>query len=220
MALEKHYEKKRENYYSYPRPEMLGYIPRHAKRVLDVGCSAGAFGAALKKVQRCEVVGIEPHPSAAEVAATLLDRVHQGSFESARLDLLGKFDCVVFNDVLEHLIDPWNVLRRTLPLLAEGGTVVASIPNIRHVSTFVDLVLDGKWRYEESGVLDRTHLRFFTKSGMRALFEECGYHVERLEPIGWTQFPMWLSVINRLSNRRFEDLHYAQYACVARILPE
>jgi 2-polyprenyl-3-methyl-5-hydroxy-6-metoxy-1,4-benzoquinol methylase len=110
------------------------------------------------------------------VAATRLDGVINGRFPDDAPDRA--FDCVVFNDVLEHLDDPWRVLRETSSLVAPGGSVVASIPKVRHYSVLLPLALHGRWTYRDSGILDRTHVRFFTRATMVELFETTGWRVE------------------------------------------
>ena len=126
------------------------------------------------------MVGIEADAEAAAVATTRLDRVVAGRFPDDIGPEDGPFDCVVFNDVLEHLVDPWEALRRTKALLTGSGTVVAVIPNIRHVRAVLPLLVRGRWDYADTGLLDRTHLRFFTKASMIELFETTGYTVEAI----------------------------------------
>lgn len=165
------------------RASIVPFVAATARRILDVGCWKGAFGAGLKHLRPgTVVVGIEADAAAAGVAATRLDDVVVGRFPECCHALDGSFDCVVFNDVLEHLVDPWGALRIARSLVADGGRVVACIPNIRHVRAVVPLVLRGRWDYAESGLLDRTHLRFFTKASMIELFESTGYAIESITP--------------------------------------
>lgn len=125
---------------------------------------------------------MEANAAAAAVAATRLDKVIAGRFPEDVGPEEGPFDCVVFNDVLEHLIDPWEALRLTRPLLSEAGRVVAMIPNIRHVRAVMPLLFRGRWDYADTGLLDRTHLRFFTRATMIDLFETAGYTVKSVTP--------------------------------------
>src|SRR5437870_2037661 len=114
-------------YYRYERSEMLGYVPADARKLLEVGCGQGRFSGALKQQRKIEVWGIEKFPEAARAAELVLDRVVISDVESALPALpVGYFDCVVFNDVLEHLLDPWYVLRELHPKLQEHGCVVSS----------------------------------------------------------------------------------------------
>jgi 2-polyprenyl-3-methyl-5-hydroxy-6-metoxy-1,4-benzoquinol methylase len=145
------------------------------KRVLDVGCAAGDLGLVLKQ-RGCRVAGVELDPVAAEAADRILDELLVGDVND--LDLVGhfgkeSFDVVVFGDVLEHLADPVSVLRKVRPLLTKTGSIVASIPNVAHGSIRLAL-LDGRFDYRELGLLDATHLRFFTRGSVHAVFREAG----------------------------------------------
>jgi 2-polyprenyl-3-methyl-5-hydroxy-6-metoxy-1,4-benzoquinol methylase len=171
------------DYFFQERSELVRLIPPGVRRVLDVGCGAGALGAALKRQGLIEVVGVERDPGAAEVARAVLDRVYQNDIEV--LDLpngAGTFDCIVLADVLEHLRDPWGVLRRLAPLLGAHGRLIVSLPNVRHWSVLRGL-LSGEWTYLPAGILDRGHLRFFTLKGGRALLEEAGLAILEVHPV-------------------------------------
>jgi 2-polyprenyl-3-methyl-5-hydroxy-6-metoxy-1,4-benzoquinol methylase len=147
-----------------------------APRVLDVGCATGAVAAALKD-RGCRVAGVEVDKAAAEKARPHLDDLLVGSVQE--LDLLahfgeGAFDAIILADVLEHLEDPTAILRQMRPLLADDGFVVASIPNVAHGSVRLAL-LQGRFEYTEVGLLDRTHLRFFTSTTVDNLFADAGF---------------------------------------------
>lgn len=145
------------------------------KRVLDVGCATGYLARALIS-RGCTVSGFEADPAAAEEARPLLDKLVVGDVEEVDLAAAfgaGNFDVVVFGDVLEHLRDPLTVLRRATRLLAPGGTVVASIPNVAHGSVRLAL-LHGRFDYQPLGLLDFSHLRFFTKASIETLFADAG----------------------------------------------
>ena len=203
-------------YFEHPRSEMLAYVPAQARRVLDVGCGAGVFGAQLRQQRQAEVWGVEPDAQAAAQARGRLDRVFCATFDGCAELPAGHFDCVVFNDVLEHMVEPEAALRRARPLLAPSGVVVASIPNVLEYNTLRDVLLHQDWRYVDAGVLDRTHLRFFTRKSMKRLFESAGYTVARLEGINRFGRSRLLAALNLLTRGRFEDLHYIQFAVVAR----
>jgi 2-polyprenyl-3-methyl-5-hydroxy-6-metoxy-1,4-benzoquinol methylase len=171
-------------YYEHPRPEVRALVPPSARHVVDVGCAAGALGAGLK-VERpgIQVRGVEPSQQAATRARQVLDDVLVGSAEQQPPASWPAPDCVIFADVLEHLTDPWTVLRRWGQRLAPGGAVVASVPNVAHHSVALDLVLRGRWDYEDAGILDRTHLRFFTRESALRLFRNAGLEPTRLERV-------------------------------------
>lgn len=168
--------------YVAQRPDVLALVPESAQSVLDVGCSVGTLGAAIKERNGATVIGIDLDPDMAGVARTRLDDVLIGDVEQllSNGQWNGRsFDCIVFADLLEHLRDPWTVLARAHDLLSEGGTVVASIPNIGHYTTILNL-LRGRWPYRERGLHDRTHLRFFTLHSIREIFAGAGLRITRI----------------------------------------
>jgi SAM-dependent methyltransferase len=166
------------------RPEVVRLIPE-VQRLLDIGCSRGGFAAALRRIpgRVGELWGIEPNPGAAEQAREHFDHVITGLYPND-LPSTEPFDAVVFNDVLEHMVDPWATLAFTREILAPRGLVVASIPNVRYWEVLWDLVVHDRWTYTETGSLDKTHLRFFTRSSACELLTTSGYEIERVEP-GW-----------------------------------
>jgi methionine biosynthesis protein MetW len=171
--------------YENPRPEVQALVPGTARRILDLGCSSGALGAALKARQRAEVVGVELDPSYARDAGERLDRVIVGDLETLDLaaqDLGGAFDCLIAADVLEHLRDPWATLRQAARLVAPGGTVVVSLPNVRYWETLVTLLVHGSWPRRDQGIFDRDHLRWFTLSDARELLSQAGLRVTDVSP--------------------------------------
>jgi 2-polyprenyl-3-methyl-5-hydroxy-6-metoxy-1,4-benzoquinol methylase len=205
-------------YFINPRAEMLGFMPRGVERVLELGCGGGAFGAALKRAGMREVVGIEYVRAAAEAARAHLDRVIVADVERDALELpAGAFDCLVCNDVLEHLADPWAALKKLRTHLGVGAWLVASIPNVRHHKVVRRLIWPGQWRYEDDGILDRTHLRFFTRESARELVESAGFAIERIEGINATGFPLWLRALNGVLAGALDDMRYLQFAIVARL---
>jgi len=145
------------------------------KRVLDVGCATGYLARALTE-RGCSVSGLESDSESAEEARPHLERLVVGDVETMDLaEAFGdaRFDAIVFGDVLEHLRDPLAVLRKARALLADRGSIVASIPNIAHGSVRLAL-LAGRFDYQELGLLDSTHVRFFTRSSIEDLFREAG----------------------------------------------
>lgn len=170
--------------YTGPRPDILALLPEHFNTALDVGCSNGALGVSLKQLRHVSVTGIEYDPAMASVAATHLDNVITGSIElPGILDQLGSqtFDVIICGDVLEHLTDPWSVVAKLSQYLQPGGCLIASMPNIRHISTIYSLVVKGYWPYRDRGIHDRTHLRFFTLQNIRELFTRADLTIQRVE---------------------------------------
>jgi 2-polyprenyl-3-methyl-5-hydroxy-6-metoxy-1,4-benzoquinol methylase len=218
------YDTKPASYFEQSRPEMLPFVPSDCKRVLDVGCGRGNFGQALKQERKIEVWGLEPVAAAAAEAATKLDRVIEGIFTPDANLPPANFDVITFNDVLEHLLDPAEALQFAGKLLKPSGAIVASIPNFRHFPAMWDIVVRGEWRYRDSGIFDRTHLRFFTRKSILALFADCNFSVEKIEGLnaywgdGTDSSPRWrnFKIINGLTLNAIEDMKYLQFAVVAR----
>lgn len=202
--------------YDFDRAEILPFVPP-AGVVLDVGCSRGGFCRVIKRSRPGTVVwGIEPHAAAAEEARRHADEVVTGLFPEDLPVAAPPFDVVFFNDVLEHLVDPWDVLAHTRPLLSDRGVVVASIPNVRYWELIYELVFRRDFAYTDAGILDRTHLRFFTRSTMEQLFLAAGYEVERCVPINTAR--SWRVAAMSLVFGR--DIRHMQYVVVARPLTE
>jgi len=172
-----------QGYYRYNRPEIQQLVRPTARRILDIGCAAGMMGSELKQKLNAEVWGVEFDPNAAKQAESRLDHVLNGAIEEIFHLIPDKyFDTIIFADVLEHLINPWEVLKNVREKLAIDGEIVASIPNVRHWSVVKNL-LEGNWQYENAGILDRTHLRFFTRTECVRLFETSGYEITHRDAV-------------------------------------
>jgi 2-polyprenyl-3-methyl-5-hydroxy-6-metoxy-1,4-benzoquinol methylase len=157
---------------------MLEEVPDGA-RVLDVGCATG-YLAARMSTRNCSVVGFERDPACAAAAEEHCEEVILGDIESEsdRARIRGRFDVVLLGDVLEHLVNPWNALLYTRSLLSSSGLVVVSIPNVAAWPVRLSL-LRGSFEYADFGLLDRTHLRFFTRATAYELVRSAGFVVER-----------------------------------------
>lgn len=162
-------------YYGRINQRLADLIPPKAKRILEVGCAAGYLGAWLKEQDPSrEVIGVEAFPSAANEARRRLDVVIEGDVETLSLPYPdGYFDCILYGDVLEHLQNPGAVLAAHRRLLAPDGEVLVCIPNVAHWSVLREL-LAGSFTYQDEGLLDRTHLRFFTQKSFAALLTGAG----------------------------------------------
>ena len=168
-----------------PNPDLLAALPR-VERLVEVGCSTGALARAYRsRHPETRWLGIEIEPTYAEAARRYCQNVLVGDVEilleqSGNTPLL-QADCWVFGDSLEHLRDPWQVIRKVHDLLPAGGCICACIPNAQHWSLQARLCL-GQFVYEESGLLDRTHLRWFTPTTMTSLFEDNGFQIRSVTP--------------------------------------
>ncbi len=156
-------------------------IPKDARQVIDVGCGAGALGASIKRaLPDAQVRGVERVPSQAERAKRVLDDAVAADAAAPPPSAWPVADCLVFADVLEHLVDPWATLSAWRARSAPKAWAVISIPNVSHVSV-VSGLRRGRFDYANEGLLDRTHLRFFTRVGACNLVEKAGFEIARLE---------------------------------------
>lgn len=153
-------------------------IDLHAT-VLDVGCGTGSISRIFMETREAQLTGIEPDPQRVAAARARGINVIEGYFDSSSIETLSSFDTVVFADVLEHLPDPASALQLAGRVLKPGGVVIASIPNVAHWSVRLEL-MRGRFDYQASGIMDATHLRWFTEKGVRFLFESSGYQIESI----------------------------------------
>lgn len=163
-----------------PREDVAPFVPLAARSALDVGCGKGGFGSTLRRKlgPEARIVGVEANTSQAAVAAEGhgFDEVLNGYFPEALAGRHEVYDAIFFNDVLEHVLDPWHLLERVHDILAPEGHVVAAIRNIEYAPVVRELIR-GRWDYADTGTLDRTHVRFFTRATMVEMFEGAGLDV-------------------------------------------
>lgn len=173
-------------YFSGCRKDLINLLNIEAKkdepfRVLELGCGAGSTLAWLKYCYpKCNTYGLEINPYIARTAKERIDYLFVGDCEE--LELPGtdnSFDFIICGDVIEHLVDPWKLVERVRNRLKPGGQIAVSIPNVQHWSIILDLI-QGNWNYSNSGILDRTHLRFFTVNTIVSLFQNAGFTVEKI----------------------------------------
>jgi len=174
-------------YYSHERPELVVQVDHGARKVLDIGCGAGHISAAIKRDRGAlEIWGVELVPEVARQAGEnpALDRVICGDLSEVVKGLeTNSFSHIVAGDVLEHLVDPWAVLAGLSNCLEPGGKFICSIPNIRNLSFFFSLFLGGSFEYKDTGVMDRTHLRFFARKDIHQMFENAGFEKIRISAV-------------------------------------
>ncbi len=197
-------------YYDSYNPDLLKFIPPDATDVMEIGCGEGALCEAYRRINpNVYWVGIEPNCEAADRAEFpgRCDDVIRRTWKEVQLDddmepyglylpseqhKPGEHTVLIMGDVLEHMVDPWDCLETEVGWLPPGSTVLASVPNVQHWSVIRDL-LNGKWEYTDSGLMDRTHLRFFTLDSIRKMFADAGLQVfeivgRDLFNQGWEEF--------------------------------
>lgn len=200
--------------YDFDRAELLPFLPATSRVLLDVGCGSGAFGRLLRSRRPgMELWAVESDPAAARAAEDGFDHVVLGEFPDERLPS-GRFDVVLCADVLEHMAEPEKALRAAVKTIGPDGIMVASVPNVRHWRAVVwPLLRHGTWTYTERGILDRTHLRFFTRRSMCDFFADNGWSVESVTGINMIRREKLLSAV---SGHLLDDFLWPQYAVVAR----
>ncbi len=204
------------NYHADAKPALLELLNPQGMRVLDLGCGGGHNGELLKRAGAREVVGVELNAEAAAAACCRLDTVltrDLAAFDPAELGEEA-FDAILASDVLEHLIDPEALLARAVKQLRPGGFVVVSLPNVAHVWVFANL-LAKRWPRKDSGIFDRTHLRFFAKRDMVALLRGAGLDVLTVRPY-YTRFRAIRMACLVCSLYVFRDYWARQYFLLAR----
>ena len=170
-----------DRYYEHVNQTLLNNIPVDRTNILELGCGTGALGAAFKaRSSHVKYTGVEISKAASEIAKQNLDRVLNIDANNLSTELLDKsYDCIIFGDVLEHLINPEDIVKKLSKHLKPEGIFLACIPNVQHWSTFKHL-LEGNFPREDQGLFDRTHLRWFTLKNIIELFNSCGHHPQRL----------------------------------------
>jgi 2-polyprenyl-3-methyl-5-hydroxy-6-metoxy-1,4-benzoquinol methylase len=171
-----------DEYHGRARTDVLDHLTAVPARLLEIGCGSGATVAELRRRgELAQAVGVELDGPSAQLARAQFDVVLEGAVESAPIEdhvAQGSLDMVLCLDVLEHLVDPWAQVRRLAPLLRPGGVLVVSLPNIRNGKFIRNLLIKGDFVYRDAGLLDRTHLRFFTLATARDLLTQAGLVIE------------------------------------------
>jgi 2-polyprenyl-3-methyl-5-hydroxy-6-metoxy-1,4-benzoquinol methylase len=211
------YSGKAAQYFANARSDILPLLPQGCHTVLELGCGNGATLKWLKAEKHCRVTyGIELFPQAASEAAQGVDVVLQGDIERMQLEWpLKHFDLILCLDVLEHLVDPWQVLQRLVTHLKPGGRLIASVPNVRNWHALGPLLFAGRWAYAETGILDKTHLRFFTRESALQLVAGSGVTVQALARLPLDSNSGRSRLANRLTLGLFKEFLTLQYLIAA-----
>jgi len=208
--------KETTSYYTLARPEIATLVPKSIQKILDIGTGQGYFLKLIKEQTGAETWGIEVVPAVAEIARNQADHIILGKVEEVVHSIPdGYFDCITLNDVLEHTLEPIEILKMIKSKLSTDGVIIASIPNVRFFFNLYELVVKANWEYKDRGILDSTHFRFFTKKSMKQLFENAGYKVE--QQIGINKIKSWKFILfNMVTFGFFSDTKYLQFVCMAK----
>jgi len=217
--LKTHFQKlfeKSNDYYGSDRAEIIPFIPKTVRSSLEFGGGQGDFSALVKNTFNAETWVVELNKQMSEIAATKNDRVVcMDAYEALEQLPDQRFDSIFFLDILEHLIDPYSLLHQCRDKLSKDGVVIASIPNIRYYRAFKNFVFKGTWEYKESGIMDITHLRFFTYSSIQNMFKALGYDDVSIHGIHESSSNGY-RILNWLSFNRFWDVRFKHFIVVAK----
>jgi 2-polyprenyl-3-methyl-5-hydroxy-6-metoxy-1,4-benzoquinol methylase len=207
---------KKPEYYSAAREDIIEFVPNGAMKILEVGCGEGLTGRAIKERSggKAEVAGIEIVLSAAKKAEANIDKVIHGNVETLELPFAKEyFDCIIYGDVLEHLIDPWSVLAIHCGYLKKGGIVIISLPNISHYR-IIKMLWKKNWEYQERGIMDKTHLRFFALNNIKEMLKDAKLEIVAIrKKIGGSKSK---KLLNKALGGALSDYLAEQYIVVAK----
>ena len=204
-------------YYESSRPEMLAFIDCPPQRCMEFGCSSGGFSALVKEKFGCETWGADIDRKSVEMAKTMLDRVFLGdAFEVIKELPDNSFDCLICNDIIEHLYSPERFFEEVKRCLTKDAILICSLPNVRHWKTFNRYLFLKDWKYKKSGILDYTHLRFFTRKSMKRAIKDWGFKLEKMKGIRPTKSPFFY-LFALLTLGFIYDMRFLQYGFRARL---
>ena len=203
-------------YFNRDRKEMACFLPKEYQRVLEIGCGAGGFSQWYLK--DAELWGIEPDEEAACIAKQHYQKILKGTFNGCVDQLPNKyFDLLVCNDVIEHMSDHDEFFKSVACKMVSGGHIVGSVPNVRYWHHLREMLIKKNWQYCESGILDKTHLRFFTEKSLINIIKEHGLTIESLggiNPVRYSRFVMTFIILLTLGY--YADIRYLQFGFCAR----
>jgi 2-polyprenyl-3-methyl-5-hydroxy-6-metoxy-1,4-benzoquinol methylase len=208
------FQDKESEYYTWDKSWMLPFVKNGPNVILDLGCASGRVGLGLLNAGKAkELIGAEIFAPAAEEAAKTYQEVHVGDVEEMDLAYRDYFDYVICGDILEHLKEPYMVVEKIVKLLKPGGSLLACVPNVRNFRVLRDLIFGGEWKYVSSGILDRTHLRFFTRNSCRRMLTDAGLQVYHEQMIVYGTKKL---LFNSLTLGCFAEFLSTQVFCCAR----
>ncbi len=207
-------QEKNMGYFSNVRHDIIKLIPYNQNnKILEVGCGEGNTLLTLKSMKKASyIAGIDIIDLNQKEK---LDKFICGDIEKRVSSLPFPetfFDIIICADILEHLVNPWKVVKELKKYLKLGGYFIASIPNIREIKTMTTIFLKGDFKYSDAGILDKTHLRFFCKKNMEKLFLEAGYKIDKITH----NLSPKRNLVNKLTLGFWEEFFVMQYLIVAR----
>jgi 2-polyprenyl-3-methyl-5-hydroxy-6-metoxy-1,4-benzoquinol methylase len=220
ILMDRYYLSKDAGYFSHARLDIFPLLPPRISRIFELGCGDGSTLRMLKKHYDFSFcTGLDIDAKAAAIASRNLDLALCGNIETMDLpDAIGEMDVILCLDVLEHLVDPWQAVKKLHERLSPEGVIVASIPNIRYFKASLPLLFLGRWDLQEQGTLDRTHLRFFVKRTAVELMTSSGLHLHEMRPSGLEKGRK-TRLANQLTLGLFEDFLALQYIIRAGVQP-
>lgn len=166
-------------YHEGTRTEVVDFIPQEYSKVLEIGCGKGGFRVNISN--DCEYWGVEPYEEVARIAKKKLDKVLVGTFDNIFNDLPDNyFDLIICNDVIEHMIDHYTFYNQIKIKCVKDAYMIGSIPNVRYIENLHEVLIKKDWEYKKEGILDRTHLRFFTLKSIKRDFLQHKFDIEKL----------------------------------------
>jgi len=211
-------QRKPNYYYTGSRPELKQFIPKTYSRVLEIGCGDGSFAHNL--IQKCDYWGVEPNKEQANLAKKNVDIIFNATYHDASKNLPDKyFDLIICNDIIEHVTDHDELLLDLKDKLKKNGVIMGSIPNVRYVSNLMELLFQKDWKYKDEGILDSTHLRFFTKKSIVRALTKNGYKITEIKGINSIKiepYPFSNLVKSILALLLGLDTRYLQFAFSAK----
>jgi 2-polyprenyl-3-methyl-5-hydroxy-6-metoxy-1,4-benzoquinol methylase len=207
-------------YFQATRDEMLKYIPKNVQTTLEFGCGCGGFFKVLREKLDVETWGVEIDKESAQKAQTEMQKIiNLDAIEALKEIPENYFDCVILFDVLEHLVNPYYLLDALKINLTKDGVIVASIPNVRYYRNLINFAIKGNWDYKDHGILDKTHLRFFTRNSIIKMFNQLNFEILKLEGIHPTSSTTF-KLLNLIFPNMLSDARYRQFAVVVKLKPE
>ena len=207
---------KSEEYYQNTREDMLNFIPSGIKNTLEFGCGDGNFSELLKDKFDAETWAVEINEECAQKAAKKLHNViNDDAYKSLEELPENYFDCIICFDFLEHLVNPFSLLILLKTKLKNNGVIVTSIPNIRYYTVFKDFVLHGNWDYKDQGIMDKTHLRFFTRKSIIKTFEQLDFEILTMKGIHPTS-SRTCKLLQLFTFGFFSDIRYKHFVNIIK----